>query len=323
MIPPALVYMALIAGAKALERYSEEKARVQERRVRLERLQREQQEQEMRQALETQERARLERLEREHAARRAAEAHRREQRLKNPIADYLSYTRLRTFAECPHKFYLKYVLGRTGNEWRLRVASGKEFHSWIETQLKPYEGRSLPHSVLHAAPPAHRTRAQMLARGIVHGAQVVGIEHEVHYQIGDVTVKGFIDLLYRRPDGTLVICDIKTGRTPKIHIEQLEMYSLLLLQNEPHIRLEFQLVDTEEVVAWQITKQHHAILWDDLRTNADTIRRERIFAPIPGGHCGSCQFYDECADAGISRGKPSELKLVQLRTAKRGAKLRD
>jgi len=321
MIPPALIFLALVLGAKAFDEYTAERER--------------------RRLLEQEERARLARLEAERrsreaaaaAARRAAEeqartealhaeAQRREQRMQDPIADYISYTRLRTFAECPHKFYLKYILGKAGDEWRLRVASGKEFHSWLESQLKPHEGLPLPHEVLYSAPPTHRARAQALARRIAAGARIVGVEHEVHYIIGGVTVKGYVDLLYRDSDGTLVICDIKTGKTPKIHIEQLEMYSLLLLNQEHRVRLEFQLVDTDEVVSWYVTTEHHPALWEDLRANAAIIRGERLFDPIPGGHCSSCPFYDECDDAGISRGKPSELRLVQLRTAKRGSRLR-
>lgn len=125
------------------------------------------------------------------------------------------------------------------------------------------------------------------------------------------------------PNGTLVICDVKTGRTPKIHLEQLEMYAIQMLEKESRIRLECYLVDCEELVRWRVGAQQWQQLWSDLRDNAAAIRSERAFAPIPGGHCSSCQFYDECDHAGRSRGKPSELRLVQLRTAKRGAKQRE
>lgn len=351
MIPAVFIYMAMRAGLKAAE-YLAAAHDQRNTQLALEREQKEREESTRRhaQAAALADAQRREREVRQASARRAAEeaaaageARRaREAReaqdsdrrarettiIRNtlpadPLGDYLSYSRLRAFHECPHKFRLKYILGRTGDESRMRVGSGKMFHEWLELVLTPHQGRRFPHAVLKQAPTEHRQRALTLAARINEGCELVAIEQEVRYSIGGVPVLRYIDILYREPGGTLVICDVKTGKTPKIHIEQLEMYAIQLLEKERGIRLEYHLVDCGELVWWRVGAQQRQQLWSDLRDNAAAIRSERAFAPIPGGHCSSCQFYDECDHAGRSRGKPSELRLVQLRTAKRGAKQRE
>lgn len=340
MIPFPVIMLALVQGAKALDEYLKHAERKRQEAARRELMQARREAERRKHAAEeaaarrAAEEAAARRVAEEAAARHAsrvaaaAEAARveeqtRKRRLADPLADYLSYSRLRSFHECPRKFYFKYILERTGDESRLPVASGKAFHEWLEGLLEPHVGREFPHARLHAAPDWYRGRAANLARRIPSGSMLVGVEHEVSYTIGGLNVLGYVDILYREPSGTLVIADVKTGSAPKIHLEQLEMYSLLLLNSERGLRLEYHLVDLDELVWWRVAQRHGGRLWDDLKANADVIRKEREFSPIPGGHCRTCPFFDECPDAGASRGKPSSLRLVQLRTAKRGSKERE
>lgn len=240
----------------------------------------------------------------------------------DPLGEYLSYSRLRSFHDCPRKFFYKYIEKREGDESRLWVHSGKNFHEYLEKKLAPHEGAAFPHEALKAAPHGHRTRSATLAGNICAGAELLAVEREVRYTVGGVQVLGYLDLMYRKPDGTVVICDVKTGGSPKIHIEQLEMYAWFYLEEHARLRLEYQLVDRDEMVAWHVGAAQRAQLEDELLARANVIRSEREFPPIPGGQCSSCEFFDACPDAGKSRGKPKEQRLIQLTAAKSGAKRR-
>jgi len=241
----------------------------------------------------------------------------------DPLGEYLSYSRLRCFHECPRKYHYKYVAKIEGDESRLWVSSGKSFHEWLEESLVPYQGASFPHQAMRSAPAGHHERAASLAGRIQAGSELLAVEREVRYSVRGVNVLGYLDLMYREPGGSVVICDVKTGGSPKIHLEQLEMYAWFFLEEHPKVRLEYQLVDRDETIAWRVGAHQRLQLEEALLERAQIIQREREFPPIPGGHCSSCEFFDECPDAGESRGKPKGLRLYQLTAAKTGAKRRE
>jgi CRISPR/Cas system-associated exonuclease Cas4 (RecB family) len=334
MLEPAFIVLALLMLGKAYDDFQESRRREAERQERLYQAQlraaldRQQRERGQRQAAARDAAERADALARRSASIAAEEAKQRDTqaafgRCADPLSDYLSYARLRAFHECPARFLYKYIEGRVGDESRLPVASGKGFHDWLESVLAPHIGRAFPHAMLRSAPQPHANRAQSLVGRIPEGAQLLGVEYQVQYSLGQQRIKGFVDILYRESNGTLVICDVKTGKSPKIHLEQLELYALLLLPEEPGVRLEYHLVDLNELVWWRIRRESLPKLSGELIALAERIRRERDWDPVPGGHCKTCQYHDECPDAGTSRGKPKDLRLIQLTAAKSGAKHRE
>lgn len=132
-----------------------------------------------------------------------------------------------------------------------------------------------------------------------------GVEVNVSGQIGGVTVKGIVDRSVRQPDGTLLVTDYKTGKTPAPRFrqgkfQQLLIYAYLLSEGLDSVTA------CELLYLGDGTRLHHEVTKRDLREVEGTVVqvRSEIDAAIQADHfrpvrqtlCKWCSFQSICPE---------------------------
>ena len=138
----------------------------------------------------------------------------------------ISFTRLRVYLECPWKYKLQFLDGRRipltpASSLGLSLHRALEaFHrkdaGSLEDLLDCYDDRWLGSGY-----PDDETKERWYQKGqrILEGyherepdrrTEIVGVEREFVYPLGDHTVRGMIDRLDRHPDGRHEVIDYKT-----------------------------------------------------------------------------------------------------------------
>ena len=132
----------------------------------------------------------------------------------------------------------------------------------------------------------------------------VGLELDLRAQLGSVEIRGIIDRLDRLPDGTFVLVDYKTGRSPRpdharSRLGGVQFYALLcesVLGVRPHeVRLMYlgdQVVIVEEPTDQSMRgiRQRATAVWTAIERACET----GDFRPNPSPLCRSCAFRPSC-----------------------------
>jgi len=139
----------------------------------------------------------------------------------------------------------------------------------------------------------------------------VGIELDLRAQLGGLEIRGIIDRLDRLEDGTFVLVDYKTGRSPRAdhargRLGGVQFYALLcesVLGIRPHeVRLMYlgdQVVIVEEPTDQSMRgiRQRATAVWSAIERACES----GDFRPNPSPLCRFCAFRPSCpawADAG-------------------------
>lgn len=135
------------------------------------------------------------------------------------------------------------------------------------------------------------------------GVDHVGLELELSATIGGITVRGIIDRL-DTVDGSLVVTDYKTGRSPsdrnaRARMFGVHVYSLLVERRFGRRPSRVQLLhlgEPEAVIAEPTAQSTRGVerkiaaVWDAIETACATDE----FRANPGGHCDWCSFTAWC-----------------------------
>lgn len=140
---------------------------------------------------------------------------------------------------------------------------------------------------------------------VIGTEQLLGVTVAVEYGIsvpfgGGETVHGRIDLLIVRPDGTILLIDLKAGGSigKFASPDQLRLYALGILADPVYRRR------PDKVGFWWL--RHGKIVWKQFTDETllkfvagvqQTIARVRAqdFMPRPGSHCRYCDYRAGCA----------------------------
>jgi len=152
--------------------------------------------------------------------------------------------------------------------------------------------------------------ASVLARNVFlledpNAVDAVGLELKLEAQTADgVVLRGIIDRLDRRPDGTFVVVDYKTGRAPlqiseKTRMGGIHLYAYLLEQNLGVRPSRLELFHLREPVVISAEPTDRSVAQLERRTSAIWRAIERAcadddFRPRPGWLCTVCTFRDRC-----------------------------
>ena len=157
----------------------------------------------------------------------------------------------------------------------------------------------------------------------------VGLELMLESEIGGVTVRGIIDRLERDPDGSLVVTDYKTGRTPMQTQEQsrlggVHFYAFLCNEHFGEIPSRIQLMylgSEPQIISTTPTEQSVR----GLRTRVGAIWSavERAcehddFRPKRSALCKWCSYQQFCPAFG---GDPAEARALSLQLQAQGPQL--
>lgn len=149
----------------------------------------------------------------------------------------------------------------------------------------------------------------------------VGLELMLESDIGGVTVRGIIDRLERDRDGSLVVTDYKTGRTPMPAQEQsrlggVHFYAFLCKEHFGEIPSRIQLMylgSEPQIISTTPTEQSVRGLRNRVGAIWQAVERaceHDDFRPKPSALCNWCSFQQYCPSFG---GDPAEARAVSLR----------
>ncbi|MFV0315388.1 MAG: RecB family exonuclease [Microthrixaceae bacterium] len=148
----------------------------------------------------------------------------------------------------------------------------------------------------------------------------VGLELMLESEIGGVKVRGIIDRLERAADGSLVVTDYKTGRTPMPAQEQsrlggVHFYAFLCKEHFGEIPSSIQLMylgSEPQIISTTPTEQSVRGLRNRVAAIWQAVERaceNDDFRPKPSALCNWCAFQQYCPAFG---GDPAEARALSL-----------
>ena len=151
--------------------------------------------------------------------------------------------------------------------------------------------------------------AQGLARNVFlledpNEVRAVGLELKLEAQVDGVVLRGIIDRLDLRADGTLVVVDYKTGRAPRLGDEKarlggVHLYASLVEQTFGVLPSGVELLHLREPLVLSSVPTDRSRRGLRRRTAAIWTAIERAcatdgFQPRPSGLCSVCGYRDIC-----------------------------
>lgn len=237
-------------------------------------------------------------------------------------AEYVSYSRLRYYAECPHKFRLAYLDGHREVSSGRFTGDGSRFHENCEAYFSGNKGLTFGTLREQAHSGAVDRRIRFILASMPSRTKVIASEHKLRFTLRDTSFYGIVDLVVEDDDGVTRLVDFKTGKDPKAHLEQLELYCLpaLLGSTQTVVRCSFVLVDAREVITWEVGPHNRNEVIGNLIRRVNHIKSDVTFAPFVSSKCKDCGLAHACEHRRRSPNgsRPSET----LTSAKRGSEAR-
>ena len=151
--------------------------------------------------------------------------------------------------------------------------------------------------------------AEHLARNVFlledpNAVTAVGLELKLEARLGDLVLRGVIDRLDLRPDGTLVVVDYKTGRAPGLRDEKARLagvhfYAFLVEQTFGVLPSRVELLHLREPMVLSSVpsdrsraglRRRTAAIWSAIEQACATDG----FRPRPSALCSVCGYRDRC-----------------------------
>lgn len=151
--------------------------------------------------------------------------------------------------------------------------------------------------------------AEQLARNVFlledpNLVRAVGVELRLEGRVGDLVLRGVIDRLDLRPDGSLVVVDYKTGRAPGLAAEKARLagvhfYAYLVEQTFGTLPARVELLHLREPLVLSSVpsersrtglRRRAAAMWAAIELACATDG----FLPRPGPLCSVCGYRDRC-----------------------------
>lgn len=228
--------------------------------------------------------------------------------------DLLSFSRINSF-QCPYEWWLHYIKGIEG-ETGFFAEVGNAAHKTLESYLKQekdmfelleYFEEKWQEYVVHDAPPNKYVdvKEQYYQQCVDYFSQlmfdfdkyeVLGVEREVKFQVGEYKFHGFIDLLLRdKETDEIIISDHKSfqprfkknGEISKTQAEhfndfkhQLYMYSIPIIEDYGKVdklRWNFFRTQQEYIIPWKQEEYDETLKW--ALNRIEEISNEMIWLP--------------------------------------------
>lgn len=162
---------------------------------------------------------------------------------------------------------------------------------------------------------AHRLLTAYFAMEDPRQVHAVGLELRLEAEVGGVSLRGVIDRLDRQPDGSFVVVDYKTGRSPNERYEKAKLLGVdsyaLLVERILGVRpAAVRLLYLGDGIAITCTPSEQNTRFIEAKVGAiwQTIQRANAndsFKPKPGRLCNWCGFQAWCPAFG---GDPDEAR---------------
>jgi len=249
------------------------------------------------------------------------------------LPDKFSFSQLAAFSTCPLQYKFAFVLKIPAPSDKASLIFGRVLHNVLHDFLEPLEIASAPQDSLFSKPKAELNEKKLLAlyedkwqadgygskeerekyyqkgktilKTFWHNLsaeelpEILFLEKNFTFKIGDGIIKGAIDRVDRLPDGTLEIIDYKTGN-PKETLQYADKRQLILYK-----------IFLEEFLKIKVSKLSYYYLEGTYKTSfeakdkdVEKLRQEVLeeiaeikkgnFPPNPSELCKYCDFRDIC-----------------------------
>lgn len=226
----------------------------------------------------------------------------------------LSVSSIKTYEQCPRKWYFTYVLRQPRKEWP-HLELGKFVHDVLEkfhnrASDDPEEWPGLMAEICNSSvsefnlSPEHRVLSQeMLATYLAvlkeHGMpNVMANEQDFYIHLeDDLVIRGYIDRIDRSDKG-YIVQDYKAGKSAYLDEFQLLVYGLYLLEQDPNLEkykgAYIMLKEGSKEIPYTFTRTDLDRVVQKIRNIAKEIRADKTWDPRPSFLCNYCDFEDIC-----------------------------
>lgn len=222
----------------------------------------------------------------------------------------ISYSRLAEYAECPRRFFYRYVEERSLPKPSEDLILGTVFHKLLNfifspSLLPPSQEEIEAHlrSLLSGKLEAERLEeALFMGRKVIANlleedkTNLLAIEYNFSLSLGRHTITGRMDRVDRHNNGEIEIIEYKLhgGSKEKLDL-QLILYHLAAeeIWHPPRILLSVVSFLDNKREQFLLTTQEIIEGRERIINLASGIERED-FAPLRGGHCLQCPFAEVC-----------------------------
>lgn len=222
----------------------------------------------------------------------------------------VSYSRLAEYAECPRRYYYRYVQGRSLPKQSEEMTLGSVFHELLKFILTPSllpptqkEAEAHLHSLLSGKVGAEKMGEIIeLGKRVIENllnedtSAILALEYSFSLPLGKHIINGRIDRVDRHKSGELEIMEYKLHSPRRWRDNlQLALYHLAgeSIWNPPSIKLSLVSFLDNQKHSFYLNKEEVAQGRERIINLASGIERED-FTPLRGNHCFRCPFYNIC-----------------------------
>lgn len=238
-------------------------------------------------------------------------------------SEYISYSRLASYEQCPQRFKLQYLdrlpcpVGRAAQLGtlvhaviadyllELKEAGGKH-----RTDLGALERRIVPKcQELRLAGEITEQVDEDEASGLLEGFTLLmpevdaravdGVEVERDFVVSGYRCKAILDLVLRKADGRVTILDFKTGKPRYTKDLQLRFYALPFVgsPDASSVDAAFAFLRTGELTSVAVDREAAKETIEAVLRRVQVIEADREFEGDPGPLCSYCGVREHCAFA--------------------------
>lgn len=210
-----------------------------------------------------------------------------------------SYSSINMFENCPLRYYRQRILKDVKDEGGEAAHYGTAVHEALEFRLK--ESRKLPRH-LESCEPLCGAIESLATDGEVHAELELGLTKNLkpcEFMADDVWIRGIIDALVIRNDGTAYAFDWKTGKR-RTDSFQLKLSAGFLFRHFPmvdqvstgYIWLKDGTIDREV-----FKREDEVLIWKDIIVRIKRIEQalsKDVWPAKPSGLCRFCPARKDC-----------------------------
>lgn len=222
----------------------------------------------------------------------------------------VSYSRLAEYAECPRRYYYRYIEGRALPKQSEDMTLGGVLHELLKFILTPSllppsfkDAEAHLRSLLSGKLGAEKFEEAMeLGRKVIENllqedtSTILAIEYSFSLPLGKHIINGRMDRVDRHKSGELEIVEYKLRGAGKWQDNlQLALYHLAgeNIWHPPSIKLSLVSFIDNERYSFYLEEEEVRKGRERIVNLASGIERED-FTPLRGNHCFNCPFYNIC-----------------------------